>query len=305
MKEFATYLREHDRSEVTIAGYVQDVRLFAGWFTAANGEELTPEAVTPLDVREYRSYLVDVKKQSGATVNRKLAAVRAWLTWAESEKVIEINPAASIKGIKLGEPDPRWLTRKQTYALLREVQKEEQLAAARAGGDVQHPAVVQARRDAAAIALLLHSGLRVGELVDLDVSDVQVSNRKGQVTVRYGKGGKERTVPLNVDARQAVKAWLDVRGKEGTRLLVGRQGEPLTERAVQRMVARYGQRAKLDDLTPHVLRHTFGKTLADAQVPLDRVAKLMGHSDLNTTKIYTMPSSGDLANAVERVAWSG
>jgi len=83
------------------------------------------------------------------------------------------------KGVRSGRSALRWLNRKETYALLRELQKDEQIAMARAKGDVNHPAVVQVRRDAAVVALLLHTGLRVGELVALHMGDLEVSGRKG------------------------------------------------------------------------------------------------------------------------------
>ena len=303
-EQFAADLRARDRSERTIAGYLQDLRLFARWFRATNREDLTPKAVTPLDVREYRDHLVHDRKQSGATVNRKLAAVRAWLAWAEEEGVIDLSPAKSIKGVKIGRPQPRWLARKETYALLRELQKAEQLAMARASGDLKHPSVVQARRDAAVVALLLHAGLRVGELVSLETSDVEVSERKGQVVVRFGKGGKQRVVPLNADARRAMREWLAVRPQGGDRLFYGKGGKSLSERGVQHLVSRYARRAGLGHCSPHTLRHTFGKALADAGVGLERIAALMGHESLETTRIYTVPSAADLADAVERVAWS-
>lgn len=303
--DFALYLRARDRSERTIRGYVQDLKFFADWFQATNGESLIAEAVTPLDVREYRGFLLNIEKQRASTVNRKLAAVRSWLVWAESAGRIESNPAQGIKVVRLNRPQPRWLDRKEIYALLRELQKADQLAAARAGGKDDHPAVIQAKRDTAVIALLLHAGLRVGELAALEMADVDISERRGEVVVRQGKGGKERTVPLNIDARRALKAWYDVRPKDaGQRLFTGKGGQPLTERGVQHMVKRYAEAAGLERCSPHVLRHSFGKNLADADVRLERIAALMGHEDLETTRIYVTPSSQDLTSAVERIAWS-
>jgi site-specific recombinase XerD len=302
--DFAAFLRIQDRSERTISGYLRDLRLFAGWFRSVNGEEPTPEAITPLDVREYRGYLLNVEKQAGSTINRKLAAVRAWLAWAVSEGEIEISPAQAIKGVRLEQPKPHWLTRKETYALLRELQKADQFAATKAGGNPQHPALVQAKRDTAVVSLLLHAGLRVGELVALRVSDVEVSERKGQVVVRYGKGGKRRTVPLNADARRAVGAWLDVRQSDGDCLFVGKGAESLSERGVQHLVNKYAKAAGLEECSPHTLRHSFGKALADAGVSLERIAELLGHENLETTRIYITPSKQDLVAAVEQIAWS-
>src|SRR5690606_29429331 len=135
-------------------------------------------------------------------------------------------------GVKASVIGPRWLSRQETYALLREMQRTEQVAAARAGGNLHHPAMIQARRDSAIIAVLLHAGLRVGELVTLLVDDVEIGDSKGQVRVRYGKGGKERKIPLKVDAREEVSAWVVVRTPSGGRLFHGKKGEPLTARGV-------------------------------------------------------------------------
>lgn len=302
--DFCNWLRARDKSELTVSGYERDLRLFANWFRATNREEPEPQAITPLDVRQYKMYLVHDAKQKPASINRALAALRMWLSWAQDLGQIEMNPAKEIRGIKVTDYGPRWLSRRATYALLRQLQKAEQVAAARAAGNAAHPALIQAKRDAAVVALLLHAGLRVGELVALLVDDIEIAERSGQVTVRYGKGGRERIVPLNLDARRAVKAWLDVRNKDEERLFYGKQGKPLTARGVEHLVAKYGKRASLEDVTPHSLRHSFGKMLVDTGTPLDRVAKLMGHESLDTTKIYTMPNTDDLAQEVERMAWS-
>jgi len=122
--------------------------------------------------------------------------------------------------------------------------------------------------------------------------------------VRFGKGGKRRIVPLNADVRRAMNDWLEVRQGNSELLFSGRGGEPLSERGVQHLVRRYARAAKLDGCSPHTLRHTFGKALVDAGVGLEKVATLLGHESLDTTRIYTTPSADDLANAVERVAWA-
>ncbi len=168
------------------------------------------------------------------------------------------------------------------------------------------PTAKQGRRDAAILALLLHAGLRVSEVCSLKKKDMVIGKRSGQVIVRSGKGGRYREVPLNRDAREAVKIWLSVRSDSADdTLFVGRRGVGLKARGVQRMVERLAIAARLDpeQVTPHTLRHTMGKNLIDAGVSLDRVAMLMGHSNLNTTAIYTTPSQADLAMAVERIAW--
>lgn len=130
--------------------------------------------------------------------------------------------------------------------------------------------------------------------------------RSGSVIVRAaaGKGTKEREVPLNLSARKALQSWLDVRPDNGTAyVFTSRAGGRLEPRAIHRRVACYAKRAGIEDMTPHTLRHTCGKSLVDEGVSLDRVADILGHADLNTTRIYTRPSKSDLAREVEKIAW--
>jgi len=115
-----------------------------------------------------------------------------------------------------------------------------------------------------------------------------------------------RKVPLNADVRKALKAWLEVRPEvDHDFLFVGQKKGPLGVQGIQRMVRKYARLAGLEGVTPHALRHTFGKNLVDAGVSLDRVARLMGHSSLDITAIYTRPGPEDLENAVERIALTG
>jgi integrase/recombinase XerC len=113
-------------------------------------------------------------------------------------------------------------------------------------------------------------------------------------------------VALNLDSRQALAEWLKVRPPLGDTdaLLVGQKGNRLASRSVQAIITRLARLADLEEVTPHVLRHSLGKNLVDAGVSLDRVAMLLGHENLNTTAIYTTPSQSDLSAAVELVAWS-
>ena len=147
--------------------------------------------------------------------------------------------------------------------------------------------------------LLLNTGLRVGELCALRLSDVQMSERKGKVIVRSGKGGKQRIVPLNRQARQMLSQWLLHRPPVDTdALFVGQRNNAVSARSVQRAVGRLAQLAGLEDVTPHILRHTFAKSLINQGVSIEKVAALLGHSDLNTTRIYITPGERDLEEAV-------
>jgi integrase/recombinase XerD len=281
---FAQYLRASDRSENTVEPYLRDLCLFREWFESSNGEQMKPEGITPIDVKEYKTCLLQVKGFKPATVSRRLASISAFCEWARRGNLIETNPREGIGNVPQVELAPGWLTRKEQYALLRAVQKEG------------NP------RDEAVIMLLLHTGLRVGEPSNLRLSDIEISERKGLVTVRDGKAGKHRVIPLNVDARRALTAYLQVR-PEATHdyLFVGKQCDRLKPCGIQYVASKYAYLARLDDVTPHTLRHTFGKNLVDAGVSLDKVATLLGHENLNTTRLYTKPNAADLAQAVEKL----
>jgi len=299
LDSFAQYLRAH-KSPLTAEAYVRDVRLFARWFEEHTGEEMEPALVTPLDVRAYSDHLLE-GGSSPSTCARKLAALSAFFRWAREEGLVEFDPTAGIRRPRRVALAPKWLTKAEKRALLREVQREVQLAELKAGGDASQTCLWRARRDRAVIVLLLNTGLRVGELTSLSLSDVVIGPRGGRIKV-WGKGLKEREVPLNAEARRALADWLEVRPKgEVEALFVTQQGTPLSPRSVQGIVGKYARRAGLEGVTAHTLRHTFGKGLVDGGVSLDRVAMLLGHSSINTTRIYTTPSQADLAEAVERL----
>jgi integrase/recombinase XerC len=292
---FREYLESLGRATLTVRGYVQDMRDFARWFEGTNGVELSPERLTSQDVREYRQHLLAVRRAKPALVNRRIAAIRAYVRWGRREGLIQGNPLEGVRPVREQERGPRWLTRQERNALVRELELMVQ------GSRTAHWRL-QAIRDRAVVFLMLHAGLRVGELVALEVGDIELGERRGEVRVRHGKGGKERTVPLNAEARRALRDWLEVRPKaESPYLFVGKGGERLRDSGVQRRVAEIGRRAGVE-LTPHVLRHTFARMLVEAGVGLERVAALLGHESLDTTKVYLTPSMADLQEAVERVS---
>jgi site-specific recombinase XerC len=293
LADFRAFLIEAGRSPRTVDGYWRDLALFAKWFEYTNGQALTPQRLTPTDIREYRQRLLNTDKALPATINRRLAALRAYVAWALETNQIEYSPVASVKGVDEQTIAPKWLDKQAQARLVREVE--------RALGAAHTPAARrQALRDQAIVLTLLNTGLRISELCALDIDDVTLSERKGELRVRAGKGLKARTIPLNNTARHVLRAWLAVRGESDTeRLFIGKRGA-LQPNAIQRSLAEYGRRAQVE-LTPHTLRHTFGKNLIDAQVSIEKVAALLGHSNLNTTRLYTLPSQADLDQGVTAI----
>jgi site-specific recombinase XerD len=285
--EVALFTEDLTRQEVahkTLVNYQSDLRCFARWFAGVNDEPFTAAAVTPTDIRDYRRYLINEERRKPATVNRRLAALRSFFTWARATGRVQDLPTAAVKGVEASPRAPKALAKRELDRLIRSVEKDGK------------------KRDLAIVLTLRHTGLRVGELCALRLGDVELGERKGSVTVRAGKGSKYRVVPLNVDARKAIQDYLAVRpAVTDDHLFIGQRHQGLSPQAVENLVTKYARFAGFEAVTPHTLRHSFGKGLLDAGVDLVAVAALLGHSRLETTAIYTQPSDRDLATAVERL----
>lgn len=290
--QFTAYLRKQERSAKTIRSYLSDLHQFATWFAQTNGEAVTPQAVTPTDLREYRQYMLITQRLAANTINRRLAALSTYLAWGVEIGALDYNPAQKVKGVGKQPLAPQWLTKTEQGRLERTAETDMQNART-------EPAKRWAQRDYALIMLLLNTGLRAGEVCALTVGDITLSDRKGQVMVRSGKGTKQRLLPLNQPVREALSGWLKLRpASPKTQVFLGQRGDALTESALRRILDALSRRADVD-ASPHTLRHTFGKRLVDNGITLEKVATLMGHSNLNTTRIYITPGQQDLERAVE------
>ncbi len=297
IEEFSAFLSEKDRSIVTVQGYLNDVALFARWYAEEHGEELVFGALTTPAVRAYKQHLLD-REAKPKTVNRRLAALAAFAAWAyQAGYMKERNPVQGVTVVKQAPLAPRWLDKKQQAALTRTVDDEVEIAIRR------YPRLnITHRRDAAIVHLILNTGLRVKEVVGLRLSDVLLTERKGTVIVRQGKGGKRREIPLNAQARKALQEYLNVRPEvETSSFFVGQSNDGIQEKTVQRAVKRFADAAGMGEVSAHMLRHTFAKSLIDKGVTLEKVAALLGHNDLSTTQIYTTPGEKDLQDAVEKL----
>ncbi len=300
LSAFEKYLQDKDVSILTQRGYLSDVQQFEVWFEKSNSEAFSLPAVTPTDVREYRQFLQGTEKRKASTVNRKLAALSALMRWGIQSGQITTDPTENVKSVQQSVSAPRWLDKHEQFALQRAIEKDKQLA------QLRYPRRCVTRyRDASLTLFLLNTGLRLSEIIALELSDVQISERKGNVLVRRGKGNKQRNVPLNSEARKAIQDWLAVRPQSGNPFIwiavEAASNDGISGRAVQRILHRYAQDAGLSELTPHVLRHSFAKNLANNNVGLEKIAALLGHSSLNTTRIYITPDARDLERAVEQL----
>ncbi len=211
-----------------------------------------------------------------------------WAVFGVCAGVYKELPTENVKGVASAPRAPRWLEKREVGRLIRTVERHG------------------TTRDLAIVLTLRHTGLRVSELCGLTRSGVEIAERKGALTVRSGKGGKFRVLPLNVDARRAIASYLDVRPTVSTdRLFVGQRGEGVSSRAVELLVTKYARHANLEGVPPHTLRHSFGKHALDAGADLVSVAALLGHERLETTAVYTTPSQRDLERVVEKLEQDG
>lgn len=289
---FSDWLAQAGRSPRTIQAYLADVRSFATWFETTNEQAFTPDLITSWDLRAYRAAVIDGGAKP-ATWNRRRATLAVLCEWALAVEFVSYNPFQGVQPMAEVEQAPRWLDSGEQHRLLRQVEQAVN------GAATAHWRW-QAVRDQAMMAVMLWAGLREAEVAALDVSDLELRERSGRVVVRQGKGQKRREVPLNVEARRALRLWLEVSGIQSGAVFVGKGGERITGKGIQDRIRAIRLAAGLDDdVTPHALRHTFAKNLIDAGQPMTVVAKLMGHTRLDTLARYIQPGWRDLERAVE------
>ena len=278
------FFRENDITPNTREAIVYDLRKFARWYVEANAEAFDSGRVATVDVSSFRDYLRREKEQAVATVNRAICSLRKYLQWLAAKGYIERNPAKGVKELRREQLSPKGLDRSQVRKLLREVDLRCDL------------------RANAIFSLFLHTGCRVGDLVELELEDLLIRERSGHVLFRFGKGGKQRTVPLSIDARRAMTEYLGTRPAVGTKkVFLGERG-PLTARGIRSLCTKYAAFVGFH-IHPHLLRHSFAKRFLESGGDLAALAQLLGHSNVNTTARYTLRSIDDLATGVDELSY--
>lgn len=263
---------ERGLSPRTIDAYLRDVRRLVTFASA--GRASVPEALTYALLRDHVADLVEAGR-AASTVARAVSSVRGYLRFLVEEGVIEADPSEQLEAPRRGRPLPSVLTVPETEALLGAVQSDD----------------AAAFRDRAILEVLYGCGLRVSELCDLKIRDLDLD--EGLVCV-FGKGAKERLVPIGADARFAVRRYLREsrpgldRGASEGRVFLNQRGRPLSRMGVWKIVRRYVERAGIvKRVTPHTLRHSFATHLLEGGADLASVQEMLGHADISTTEIYT------------------
>jgi site-specific recombinase XerC len=268
----------------TVAAYRRDVEAFVDW--AGRGGLGSPHGVDRRTLRRYLAFLATTGKAK-RTIARSASALRRYFGWLLRTGALAVDPAAGLHAPSGEGRLPRVLKGEELHSLLDE-------PPAAVDGDPEHVRL----RDDAVLELLYGSGLRVGEVCGLGPGDVDL--RATTVTV-WGKGGKQRRVPISAPAADAVDRWVQ-RGMaviepadadaEGA-LFRNSRGKRLTTRDVRRIV----DRRSVEPTHPHALRHTFATHLLDGGADLRVVQELLGHANLQTTQVYTHLSDAALRSA--------
>jgi len=268
LQSFLDYLATEKRVAAnTLASYGLDLHRLQHYCTEQG--ILIWQDLQANDVRQY----IAVRHKAeigGRTIQRELAAMRSFYRYLQKRQNIEHDPLQGIRAPKAAKKLPKTLDVDQVAGIL-EVK----------------PDVILDVRDLAMFELFYSSGLRLSELVMLDLADISYAD--GYVRVRFGKGNKERQVPVGKKAIEALKKWLELRPEvSSSAIFVSFRGSRLTQRSVQLRLERWSRKNNLPEhIHPHMLRHSFASHLLESSQDIRAVQELLGHSNIGTTQIYT------------------
>ena len=282
LARFEEYLVRLGLSPATIVNYLADMRGVARW-CVESGRGCSLLNLTTDGVRAYCQHLRAARGLSPATVNRHLQAIRKFCDFARQADLMESNPAADVKPIQAPPASRRALDADEIACLLEAVQ---------AG----RPNLV--KRDYAIIQVLLQTGIKVGELTELQLADIELVDSRGTLTVTRNGGNSHRRIPLNAPACQALQEYLRVRPPSpGVKhLFLSQEGNSISARTVQRLVNVYTRAVGLTGVSAHTLRYTFATSMLEEIGDVATVANLLGHRSVETTLRYISKSQATQAD---------
>lgn len=289
--EFLSYLKhQRNSAENTVMSYARDLMEFYTYLKNHQVESLLDgnmqlEHLNPLMIRSYLSLLF--QKNGATSIARKLSALRSFFKYYVKKGVLEQNPAKVIKSPKVPKKLPKFLNVDEINAMLAVELKNNKYG----------------KRDRAILELLYSSGLRVSELVGLDIDQVDMVEGLARI---HGKGNKERIVPVGQKALEALKIYMQERQemrlvKDPEAIFVNKNGTRLSARSVQRLVAKVtGATGMNKSATPHTLRHSFATHMLGSGADLRSIQELLGHKSLSTTQRYTHVGVEELSKVYDK-----
>jgi len=286
--DFLVFLSvEKGASTNTIAAYRNDLQQLADYI-----RERDRSGWQQVDRSLVQDFILSLKQRgyTETTVARKVAAVRSFFTFLAAEGILSTNPTDGLTSPRIGKSLPKAISPNEVDELLEQPARRN---------------TPEAKRDRAMLELLYATGIRVTELVSLDVNNVHLGP---QPFVRcLGKGAKERSIPMHEQALETLRFYLDearpslVRNKNESALFVNRRGERLTRQGFWLILKGYTKTANLSrDITPHTLRHSFATHMLHGGMPLRNVQEMLGHANISTTQIYTHLTSDHMRQEYER-----
>ena len=275
-------------SENTISSYRNDLYQLTD-FTQKQAEDADPEWAS-VDRSLLMNYILNLKERNyaPATVARKVAAVKSFFGFLLSEGIMETDPTENLSSPKVGKSLPRPISVSEVQRLLDEPAKNS---------------TPEAKRDRAMLELLYASGMRVSELVSLNIDELNLE--AGYVRC-FGKGSKERIIPIHQRASEALEEYISkalptlLRNDEQRALFLNRRGEKLTRQGFWNILKGYARTAKIEaEVTPHTLRHSFATHMLGGGADLRSVQELLGHANISTTQVYTHLTSEHMRRVYE------
>lgn len=280
IQQFLTFMSaEKGAAANTISAYRNDLEQFRQFVigTAANGSQSSWTIVDPPMLQDYIGVL-RAREYADATVARKVAAVKSFFSYLTAEGVVPLDPTETLSSPRVGKTLPKALSVQEIDELLEQPRKRS---------------TPEAKRDKAMLELLYATGLRVSELVALDLDSIELRNNRATVRC-VGKAGKERLIPIHEQAVHALRVYLQdarpelARSKREKGLFINRRGERLTRQGFWLILKNYAKAANIpSDVTPHTLRHSFATHMLRGGAPLRSVQELLGHANISTTQVYT------------------
>lgn len=265
---------EKNYSEHTLNAYRRDLQAFFAFLLEKGelNEGDGPEMITHLQVRRYLGKLNSMKYAS-STMARHITAIRAYFTYLESEELLDENPMQRIVSPKIAKKIPEFLYQEQIETLMKLPNMKENLGI----------------RDRMILEILYGTGIRVGELVNIRVGDLDLKRRFIRV---LGKGNKERIVPFGQILKDIFILYMDecylkIAPENGEYLLYNSRKTPMSDRSVRKILERYGKEMGVGRIYPHMLRHSYATHLLENGADIRVVQELLGHENLSTTQIYT------------------